>query len=334
MGKIFSPETVEKNDVPEPGAHRAAGRFILDKFRNDALSYSIGGVMVYGSTALGTANIRSDVDVLFTYYPSHSKGLDEIRDVFLEAENDYRVPVEPNPQSVGALFDPLQHTIDPAFAAHLYHVQDNPEWSYNFPATGLYMSHEDRQLQERLRPSALRFSAGKRRLFAKSIVNYRGETECNAFQRALELPNAIGRKVLSFEAKIDDSISAEISSDKNGTIDKTHRRMLELDAAWSIVANAPKAYMQLAELDEEYTSLLENTLNHTVSIASYKQWLQENYMPALKMAHDASDFWVQVIDRDFDTRDKKKEEAEIEELRAQWEKQREAMGDTLPDYDY
>lgn len=359
MGKVFTPVAVEAGYVPEPGAHEAAGRLILeslsfpykmtDGMQRERLGH-VEGVMIYGSTALGTANIRSDVDVLFTYNlastrPSHLYGqgvLQAVNEVFSEVESKYHTPIEPSPYAANTLSNTLLHTIDPGFALHLHAVQENPVWSVNWPVAGLYGGFGKTEVQDRLRPSVIRFLGHKQKRFARSIVDFRGEPDLDAMQRAFELPNAAGRKILSLDPADETGIRA--STDKPGTLKTVAQRMGQLIEDWQgrglglllqegLVDNQ---FTRLVETDVEYTDVLQQAVQGQITIESYTQWLRKNYSTALARAHAVSSFWIEVLRNEYDLRNSEKELAELQAEEAEMRKRLKEGGDDdeLGEFDY
>lgn len=326
MGKVYSPEAVAAGQLPEAGAHQAAGRFILDALCKDEIDCmttgeswpAISGAMIYGSTVVGTADVRSDVDVLFTYYSGHeARSLPYARHIFQEAEKRFNTSVETQAHVVGALFHPLEHTIDPAFAAHLCAVQEDPEWSRNWPVDGL--SHNLSMDKDRLRTAAIRYCSGKRKKFATAQLEYRGSADLDVLQRAFELPNAIGRKVLSLNPEI---ALADPSRDKMGTIEKTANLMTRVSDMWHEGSDsAVRDYLRLVEMDMSYSRMLERAAAQKTPVDYYARWIENSYLEALRRAHNVSNFWTYNIEYQLDIRDQKAEIAA-----------RDALG--IAEYDY
>lgn len=307
MGRVFTPEAVANHDVPEVGAHEKAGRFILNQLfepqdywtDQDRTAFSIDGNgidsgLVYGSTALGKAGLRSDVDILLNYHANKTdRAFPLIRDVFQVAENDFNVPIEPHVLPVGALFNPLEHSIDPLFAEHLIAVQyqNEPRWSYNWPVDGLQFYRIEATDEERLRAIAVRYASGKSRQFAKAVVGYRGEADLHVLQRALELPGAIGRKVIAATRKADEE--APNLGDKHGMSDITIQKLGQFAPEWYRRAVDYQGYLH--NLDQSYDQLLRSALDGDTTVEAYGGWLQENYLYACKMAHEVAYVWSQIV---------------------------------------
>lgn len=332
MGKVYSPEMVAAGDLPVSGAHQAAGRFILD-----AISEGVYGthswndwpracsVMIYGSTALGTTTIRSDVDTLLVYNPLHAdKTLDNARKVFRTAEDRFKTPVEVQAHPIGALSSNLEHSIDPAFAMHLKYVQANLDWSRNSPVSKLDLLYSDEELDYRLLTASLLFSAGKRKQFARAQLDYRGTADLDVLQRALELPNAIGRKILNLSMKNVESETGGISSNKPGTIEATSKIMHNInDGRLSDSDSDTEYYDILAEMDEWYDEILKHAIARKISVEQYDSWIQNAYLDAIKKAHRVSNFWAEVV------------MLRLDELEPQLGQAQHQVGMTnFPDYEY
>jgi len=310
MGVIFTAEAIAKGDIPLPGAHELAGRFILGQLfkpeydsepeKSDGPYIGKKGVesaLIYGSTALGTADLRSDVDVLVNYSDECTQqALSLIRTTFYMAETRFKVPVEAQVLPTGALADPLKHSIDPLFAVHLSQVQqqDEPRWSYNWPLDEMprsngYIFEKD---SARIRAIAVRYASGKSRQFTRAIVGYRGELDLQVFQRSLELPSAIGRKVLVATIEI-----GEVELPETG--DKQAMHISTLNRLEQLTQNDDKQVVSdqrsLIELDGEYSHILTQTIDGSLSLLDYSMWLDKNYLHALEMAQNVSHRWAEIV---------------------------------------
>lgn len=254
--------------------------------------------MVYGSTALGRAGIRSDVDVLLNYRANKPDILDEIRCVFTSAETMFHVPVEANVLEVGAMFEPLQHGFDPLFAEHLLEVQDrdDPRWSYNWPVNGLALTQFNMDDSERLRRIAVGYMGAKERKFTKAVVNYRGEVDYPTMQRALELPSALGRKVLA-ATYAEDVVMPEVV-DRESMGDAALARLEACVPEW--YKSAVHAQRSLLHMDREYDALLDLVLTGDVSLVDYKKWIDGNFPTACKRAVEVSRAWCEIITHKMD----------------------------------
>lgn len=308
MGKVFSPEEIEQGHIPEEGAHEAAGRAILNRlfigdeaFVWNTLSAKLAGGMVYGSTALGKANKRSDVDVLVVYRGDRSDILDDVRGVFTEAEDRFHVPIEAHMLEFNSSGRPSEHTLDPLLLNHLFEIQeqDDPRWSYNWPLSylSIFLPEEDPS-EAQLRHLAQRYSTAKMRQFAHALTDYRGEVNYKTLQRALELPTALGRKVIA--ATIDPEMGQAPHplppADSN-------------DIMLTKLANLPqpkqgdeaaRTMRQLAMFNREYSSLLELTIDGNVTTGVYSDWLERNYLYICQQAHDLAYHWKEIIAEDYD----------------------------------
>jgi predicted nucleotidyltransferase len=307
MGKIFTPEQVANNQIPEPGAHEAAGRFILDEFFiQDRVEewhefQHIDAAMVYGSTALGTAGLRSDVDVLAVYHPSREASAPHfINRVIREAEDKFNVPVELSFRA--GSFDTSPTTIDALFIQHLQQIQDQdePRWSHNWPVEGLYWQHPLIFTPEEVRGIAVKYIGAKANQFAKSIIEYRGSVDMRSFQRALELPKSIGRKVMAATSAAEGETQAMTSTGvMQHRLEVLHRnsRYLSLDKHGN-----PSHQYSLIQLDREYDQLLSSTIEESTSLGEYSKWIEANYPMACELAFSVSRMWQHIVANRIDQR--------------------------------
>ncbi len=315
MGKVFSPEEIDEGRFPEPGAHEEAGRFVLKNlFDSDELWVPIGdgrrslnfdvshkyhgleSGMIYGSTALGTANIRSDVDALVVYRGESSIVLSTIREVFEEAEKTYHVPVEGHILEFYSRARPLGHSIDSLFLNHLLAIQeqDEPRWSYNWPVSYL-LNHisDEPPSQQSIRNLAEGYTSGKMRQFARAITGFRGEINYNTMQRALELPSAIGRKVIAATIDPDDAQRPHTMPAED-SMPLMMQKLYEIDY-FQLGPDTAKNLRMLSTMNQEYNNLLDSAVNETIGLDYYTEWLQRHYLTFCRMAHDLAFGWKQII---------------------------------------
>lgn len=322
MGRVYSPKDVMLERVPEIGAHEQAARFIMTELIEAHDSYvlnnpvtpeepgppfGIDSGMIYGSVAMGSANRRSDLDVLINYADNHAESiLPHIGSVFRQVEERFGVFIEPNLLPVGALFDSRQHSIDPLFAEHLIAVQQQkePRWSYNWPVNALMLSEQrlDPEDQERTRAIALRYVRAKSTLFVRAWVGHREGAGLNlhALQRALELPTALGRKILA--ATCDGEISDElISGNRAGVRQMLFERLETID--WpGVTETGMEPMTRLQAHDEEYSELLEGAINGNVSIKDYEAWIRAQVPNAYFLALVTSKVWSDILSKNLDRR--------------------------------
>ncbi len=306
MGKVFSAAEIANNQIPQPGAHEAAGRYILNEFFEGADRFStqrstfqidehVVSAMVYGSTALGTAGLRSDVDVLVRYNTGTSiESLEFIGEVFSKATAEHKVPVEANvrPGMFGS-FGP--ETIDPLFAQHLAMIQDQdePRWSYNWPASSLESGLWGVLPPERVNEIASNYTAVKMRHFANAITQYRGQANLQVMQRALELPNAIGRKALVVTPWADGETAT-----MSGTVAlqmRLNQYFKNTHLSWFDHESSPLDLTELREIDAEYDELLLSTIATETTLEEYQGWVEGNYQTACRLGFSVSRMWQTII---------------------------------------
>ncbi len=303
MGQVFSGEQIFKGQIPEPGAHAHAGKYILERFDDEGgSSLSIDGAMVYGSTALGTASLRSDVDLFIAYHPDDAREtLQNIRTILADAEQTYRVPIESHALDTTSLRNPLRHSIDPLFAEQLLDIADDlrmREWVVGHPLGALrYFEMTER----RVRGVAVQYTGAKAKQFARAILAYRDTVDLTTLQRALELPSAIGRKVIP--ATIAFGETPYDSADKKAMIRLTQQRLGKLFEAaswdWLGSENPVSEFVALERLDREYSAVLDSAVNGLTSGSQYEKWLSNNYLPALQAARAVSYDFSELVKRSW-----------------------------------
>ena len=317
MGKVFSPEEIQAGHIPQEGAHEQAGHFLLDQLFEPSSLLSerqlnlyrtatgcIDSAMVYGSTAFGRAGLRSDLDIFVNYREDQTRAaLYLLREIFSEIEETYRVPVEPNVLPAGALGNPLQHRVDPLFAKHLLEVQgmEFPQWSYNDPVEALkdgVVSNEDTDF---LRMVTVKYLNVKALKFSKAQVGYRGEVDLHVMQRGLELPSAIGRKILEVTngEKVAETYCGR-REDIAGLLDK---RLEEILRGYPKGGWLATAQTQLSQLDGEYTQLLEATIANPELLPDYVEWLKERYPFVCQASTKVSRQWANIIGEGLDIKE-------------------------------
>lgn len=291
MGRVFTPEQISDNKLPKRGAHEAAGRYIIDAL-GDETAGSITGAMIYGSTTTGP-NRRSDVDVLVTLspYDYDNRMLLAARDVMASAEAQFNVPVEAQVVSTIDIARPLQHGIDPLFAIELSKAADKKRWVRGNPLgnLGIYDLSDTA-----LRAIGVQYSAAKMKKFTKAILEGRGDVDYHVLQRALELPAALGRKVLPatdrFDAEGDYSVN-----DKPNMVAVTGSRLRRLQNVLADISytgalsdNPASLFEQLHERDNEYNYVLRDTIHGAMTVGEYEEWIQDTYVDTLQLARQVS----------------------------------------------
>lgn len=335
MGRVFTPESIAHDEIPRPGAHERAGTFVLGELFNKATSGyldlqpeppaspglglegdisewtdsegRVEAAMVYGSTALGRASLRSDLDVLVTYRADDGETLRHIGSVFAEAERTFHVPVEKQLFEAFASSDPLIHNIDPLFMMHLRKVQamEDPQWSINWPV--VFMHTDDPIKSARLRRMGIRYAAMKAKLFAGTLTSrdaHDGRIDYSAFQRALELPGAIGRKGVPATNREGDPLP---DTDDKYALQALARERLEVLVAESRAWFYPRANLAISQhdallrRDAEYDAVLQETIEDPTKLREYDDWLHGNYLPSLRLARDVSMAWAACLE-DYNSR--------------------------------
>ncbi len=310
MGKVYTPEQVSANQVPILGAHEKAATQILDDLKSSPITTEASNALIFGSTATGKADQRSDLDLLVTYQADSNAIqalLDEVATIIDEAAIRYGVVPEfkalPKDRVTTGGYEDGGGTYrtDPLLAAHLIQIHEQyPHMSHNNPieelediALDLYNLHEATPEQKLLIARlAVEYTEGKRDMFeddyAHSLVT-NPERYYNSMQRALEAPKAMGRKVL-----------AQLSADSNGpfTYDVTNKsemQQLLQDAAMDKIglkkgSELADAQARLITFDAEYLEILLEAVK-TGEVNQYQEWIQANRNEIIWAARNMSEIW-------------------------------------------
>lgn len=297
MGKIFTPEQLEQGRVPELGAHEKAAEFVCEQLFFDQNIFDeipqassmerdnviIAG-LVHGSSTHGTTNIRSDLDNLLIVDSSctsfGSATLAEITShVFREAYRRFNVEVESNRIEVGDIAR-RHHRIDPVFLNYLLRAEENPDFSWNSPATMIRQGFSEEDFQPvNLADVLCRYTADKIAKFDKAMNTE--EMDYHAMQRAFELPKNLARKVLS---ALDPDFSVQAASTQeilDGMLEFYNSQVL---AAGRSIGNLET----LVSLDREYSELLDDITKGRKSIGDYTAWITRCYRPAILLAAEGT----------------------------------------------
>jgi predicted nucleotidyltransferase len=305
MGRVYTPEEVADGAIPKRGAHELAGREIL----RDIEAYGeTHGALIYGSTADGRATMRSDLDV-FVSFPSldSDKTLVELQGIFAAIEAKYKVFVEPHALDSDSLSNPLRHSIDPLFAEELqrsalaFHHQ---RWVTGWPIRDLRTFEAT---PRRIRSVAMQYSSSKAKQFGRAILSYRGQLDTTTLQRALELPAAVGRKVIPATAVIGEY---ELdTTDKRDMTRETQRRLKilsgvamgtfrdEFNGGWLGSADPVGTFEALARLNHEYSTVLFEAYHGGISVDTYREWLDKNYLRAIQLARTTAFDWSEIMNK-------------------------------------
>ena len=311
MGKVFSPEEVDSGAVPEIGAHYLAADHILEMVWGGQRmlpgiptlespdfpqrpEHGIESLLVYGSTALGTANRRSDLDVAIVYDTFARQPLTFCKGIFEQVSREYRIPIETSAHPIGALGNGLRHTIDFSFASHLHKMDAESSWRFGKPVWPNWERQSSDTTIDRLLPATVAYVANKRKSFAGAVLEDNRKPDYKRLQRAFEIPAAIGRKIVMLYYS---SGQEEVDpTNKGQAAGFVLAKMTEIaDNSRRIEPDTIGKFSALCDKNDYYTQLLEQTVAGQTSLSEYKEWLQENYLAAYDSAHDTCLFWEQVL---------------------------------------
>jgi predicted nucleotidyltransferase len=292
MGKVFTSAELESQNYPWPDAHYEAAAVLMGVCVD--LRDSLGAVdsaCVYGSVALGMANLRSDVDgiCLLNRRENEYETRLQMARTIQEVEAGYRVPVD---FSIWHADDWRARrgvsANDYLFLEHIVPTAETSKYRVGQPADVLRQAMTPNSAGEQLafaEQSVESYLVNKTHFFTHKLSH--GGTikeRALALQRAYELPSALGRKVLrvmslrEWESGHTDPHLADSSPDNYIRSPLAEGLVTELDdegrsaAAW------------LMQNDALYSQLLESTVKGSTNLREYAEWIYAQRTEALQQA--------------------------------------------------
>lgn len=306
MGKVFTSEEIRVGAIPEPGAHLEAAEYVVDQlfygqkaFSDDPWAWlepKISSGMVHGSVTHGTANVRSDLDVVLIYHSDRAEVLDTVQDVFVEVADKFKVPIEANVMTLTNALN-KNHHIDPLFLRYLRQAQDNPKFSWEWPSDCLgigFTQHDFHPIA--LARTVQRYVGAKSDGFSRALAleDLRDE---HALQRALELPKNLGRKVLGMVDPEFDVREATTSDVQQGVSEFVAKRAFVHDENYG--QDILDTLRCLSNRDAEYDEVLQATIIGEMSPEHYRAWLDKNRRELIRFAIHACDHFQDSVMRRY-----------------------------------
>jgi len=289
MGRVFTPEQIRMEKIPRVGDMQAAGRHILGLLiDDDDTEKVVHSALVYGSVAMGQADMRSDLDLLVNYESEHHMAcINRVASVTTEAETVYSVAVEAQLYEVGDIPVPQSLGLDPFYAAHLLEAQNlrNPSWHINFPVDA-HTFQEAAQLPiEQVREICYQYLVAKTTHFTWPLVHEDEDIDYHVLQRTFELPTAIGRKILPALYSLEQVPKpGNESAMKEMVRDATKHLFEDSDEVLG-------AYNELEAMDRQYSRMLEDVTKDLITLDEYETWINNVYREALRRAVLISSSW-------------------------------------------
>jgi predicted nucleotidyltransferase len=295
MGKIFTPNEIQSQAYPSPGAHTRVAEEIIEficDWHEDDPDVAPRAAMVHGSVVFGNDNIRSDVDVL-AVRGGEGDELDVLTGMGKYIGSLARrtfIPIEISvisEEDIRSRAHPI--TEDIFFAEHLTVAARSTAYLCGdmgdmLRPLGEYADSEEQQAAAD-RMSALYVSIKKNEFF-KSMTIPDQRVNYYKLQRAVELPSALGRKLVRL-AQIRAN-AAHTNEPIAPTQESEHyTRQAFADGVLALAADCPQwsgPANQLLDLDGEYEEVLQSTLSGESSIDSYTKWVSNAYKVALEQA--------------------------------------------------
>jgi hypothetical protein len=147
---------------------------------------------------------------------------------------------------------------------------------------------------------AIRYSSLKTRQFGKAMTTTSGEVNYLMLQRALELPKAIGRKVIAAIYGIE-TVDQDLLQDQEAIVQLQTDKLMEIHPFFS--DKAIEALQTLSDMDNEYSLLLNNVLSGATTIEKYREWLESKYLFSVNLGHKLAFSWTGILKHKTDLRD-------------------------------
>jgi len=274
MGRVFSIEQIRNRDayIPTSDDFEYAVNHFEQAVSDEIEAENIDGALIYGSVAIRSYTLRSDLDCLIVPYDHSPRSIDSISRILKESNPTGRIEmsaiVHPRSRlSSGA------HEIDRFFGNHLSGqgrlvYGEDPAAYIRFPDYGS-------------KTHLLSYIRHKKRSVATGFTS-EGPEQYKGLQRILELPLAIGRKTLRVldemngtqEATSDSAnkkviVPASLGLFDSFGLDAVPRSIIELDREYSILL---KAILEGNETDKNYRDLLDEIQSQG---GKASEWLDE-----------------------------------------------------------
>lgn len=283
MGKIFTAESVAREAVPHLGSQeRAAYEFM--EMTSDIPH--LKAAIVFGSTALGNARRRSDVDIAVAYEESA-----DLSDFFINLRDTVQVLphgelVEPFIIDSRSLTDSTaalqgdvfmaEHLRLTARASKIPGINADIFANMPDPLTELPPA-QAAALAEQV---ATNYVTNKiRKFFNASRQN--DTSNYHRLQRAFELPTAITRKLVRLQtvrSRYSHQAFQAHFYDRDNLAQEGQKLNEVLGDEWT------RCSAWLIERDKEYSELLEDTLEGSLPISAYQRWLDNVAQPSFDQA--------------------------------------------------
>ncbi len=296
MGVVHSPEMIIAGNIPEAdgSSHILARKELIEGLKTDSRMQHDVSATVYGSSATGNANRRSDFDVFLTYFmPAGEAAFAQqaaINALLLKIIKEHHVPLELKRYPEGDLEGPCPRKIDPMYAGHLIDIEDrHSECSHLKPAhrllsaqaltvSGITVAHLPFLTQ-----ATIKYAENRSGMFLESIgsgINFK------KLQRGLETPKALGRKTL-----ILCDVMGDLSTDVTSRADMDAR----LQALFQLLPGGRQMsslHEKLNIFDKECTDMLEHALA-SGEVGAYERWLEANHEEIYRLAYELTrDFGI------------------------------------------
>ena len=285
MGRVFSYESIESGQVPSPEDFNRAVSIFTNLTELEVQRGTIDGSFIYGSVANGTPNYRSDLDTFIALTDNRPKYYAAVRGIIrgLITETNNTIPVVPIIQTKAALAEG-SHELDRFFGRHLVGehriVQGNDPAQYmqfaNWPSSQILAF----------------YLFQKRRRLAHTYTSVEPlDVDEGGLQRMLELPVALGRKILQATAEV-----SEVPPDTVEAVEKSADKPLILDESRKLFADhgVDSGFEDLIASNRDYNAVLGRALTGSVGEIAYNDVIK-----SLHAKLPQAIAWLETVEKTF-----------------------------------
>ncbi len=280
MGRIFSEDELIRGAFPSPTDFSEAAEYFLKWVEESKNEDLIDGGLIFGSTAINAAGIRSDLDCMLVPKTLNEDTQEEVTELLLALSKQYpNVPINPIIHHRARL-ESGEHEIDRFFGAHL--TGKHRLVAGNDPAQ--YLRFPETTAKDTLLSYVRHKKRGVNNLFG--MLSATDTERLEDIQRMLELPSAIGRKALAVIDEVEGSERAIANSaDKLSILDP----VMDLFEELGVKAGARR----IKDLNDAYDDLLQRWLAGEINYFTYDGFV---FGDTFHGAIDASR-WLDELDR-------------------------------------
>lgn len=263
MGRLFSYDEIKTGRIPTPETFNHVKCVFQESIQEGIINGTIDGGLIYGSVAVDKQSCRSDFDsiIILRNNDLEARMAGMAVSQIIRQETDNLIPIDIATRTKKALAEGW-HDIDRFFGQHLA-SEDRIVYG-NDIAT--YIKHHHNNISAKDILSDYLIHKSRRFDTAYRISNPLDISE-GGLQRMLELPRAIGQRVLQTIIEIEHSNQQVRTVDQRLVLKKSQEIFTEYDL--------DEGFNTLAEKNKEYNELLSKTIQGKIGQKAYENFILE-----------------------------------------------------------